>query len=1012
LDAENGNVSCVSESAQLRVRSVSARLVFAALALVAIGAQTLATADEVSPESTHPAGASAPAIAQPEHETAAPATTHAPEGNEPVDAEGLDAASVEAIQRLMDEGRDEDALAQIDIALGHQPDNVELLLLSGAAQRRLHDVTGAIATYERVLQLDPDDASTPLLLALLLLEASLSAEEDEAYALLERAMQLSESAPSIAEAFLEAAHRSGNHDGVVRAYEQLPEENRNQPERLAMTASSLAALKRNEDAANLYALLLNKNPADIESARSMVKLLMDAELHQTAIEKIDAILANDPENVELLLLKAQVVGRQGTLLEELDVLLRVVRLKPDNSEAANRLAERLLQLGCLTPAQALIDSQEGLINKDTVNKTQAARRAQETQWQEIDAIIGFPSETKPAQLVIVGYEDVRFNVQSSPNSVNVAAFVEQLEYMAGHGFQFISDVDVYAAQRGKRELPKRAILLTFDRGFATFAKNVLPLLKVYEYPAIVALATEWIDGGPPAGLSGPLMNWDTVHRLPQEAGITLASMTHKLGNFVVANPQSKMSPAATTRLYSPNTSSYESPAEYRARIAEDVKTSQQLIRSKADRQVDILIWPDGQYNAICLEEAIGADYALMLAKQSEPGPSYDRRILPQRAVRGGMSLSEFATKLYRWAYNKRPELASIRAMPLNLDAVASTSTGKTRQNLLSMLERVAESGVNTVFLRAYADPDDDGTAEAVYFPNRVLPVRQDLLNHAVSLLQFRGISVYVTMPALSIKPPTTGNDDRRYINEYRWGRIQVSSLASRRLSPFHPDTTTTLTKLYEDLAAAVDFEGVLFENDAFMTEDEDFSISAAKVYRDTLNLYERNPEHLDEDQIQAITALKVKYLESLLAELRASVKRYRPSARLAREIHAAAVINERADVWLAQNFKSALDSHDAVLIPVSPEAYSAVDPMVWLNELTVAAIGQPLALEKAVFSIAIQAPQNKSWLSRRDWARRVNTLSQLGARHFSYFPDRWNTDSKPTIHNVKSAMAIDGSIAQ
>ena len=991
---------------------MSARLVLAALALFAISAQPPAIAGEVPSEPTAASRENASVTDEPAPDAIASGETPAPEDRQPVEAQGLADASVEAIQRLIDEEHDQEALDQIEIALERHPDNVDLLLLAGAAQRRLHDIAGAIATYERILQLDPGHASTPFLLALLLLEKSHSVEDREARSLLARAMKLSNRAPSIAEAYFVAAHRSGHHESVVRAYEQLPMESRNQPENVTIAAASMVALKRNEDAANLYAMVLKENPSDLESAQSMVTLLMDAELHETAIEKIDAIIEINPDNVDLVLLKARVVGRQGTQLEELDVLLRVVRLQPDNSEAANRLAESLLELGCLTPVQALVDSSEGLIEQETVNKIQAARLAQETKWKEIDAVIGFPSEKKPAQLVIIGYEDVRFNVQSSPNSVTVAAFVEQLEYMAGHNFRFISDVDVYAAQRGKRELPNRAALLTFDRGFATFAKNVLPLLKAYDYPAIVALATEWIDAGPPAGLSGPLMNWDAVRNLPKEASITLASMTHQLGNFVVTNPQGKMSPAATARLYSPNTSSYESPEQHRARIAEDVKTSQQLIRSKASRQVDILVWPDGQYNAICLDEATRADYSLMLAKQSEPGPSYDPRILPQRAVRGGMSISEFATRLYRWAYDKRPELPSIRAMPLNLDAVASTSTGKTRKNLSSMLERVAESGVNTVFLRAYADPDNDGNVEAVYFPNRVLPVRQDLLNHAVSLLQFRGISVYVTMPALSVKPPISGNDDRRYISEYRWGRIQVSSLASRRLSPFHPDTMTTMTALYEDLAATVDFDGLLIENDAFITEDEDFSVSAAEVYRETLGLYERNPEHLSKDQVASVTALKVKYLESLLAELRASVKRYRPSARLAREIHAAAVINENADVWLAQNFKIALEGHDTVLVPVSPEAYSAVDPMVWLNELTVAAVGHPLALEKTVFSISIQTPETKSWLSRRAWSRRVNTLSQLGARHFSYFPDRWNTDSKPTIHHVKSAMAIEDSTSR
>ena len=45
--------------------------------------------------------------------------------------------------------------------------------------------------------------------------------------------------------------------------------------------------------------------------------------------------------------------------------------------------------------------------------------------------------------------------------------------------------------------PPRAVLLTFDDGYASLYTRVYPLLKTYGYPAVFALVSSWLET--PAG---------------------------------------------------------------------------------------------------------------------------------------------------------------------------------------------------------------------------------------------------------------------------------------------------------------------------------------------------------------------------------------------------------------------------------------------------------------------------------------------------------------------------------
>src|SRR3979411_278448 len=94
-----------------------------------------------------------------------------------------------------------------------------------------------------------------------------------------------------------------------------------------------------------------------------------------------------------------------------------------------------------------------------------------------------------------GYHDVQEDVRLNPDPyvVDSAQLVAQFAWMKDNGYRVVSLDDVIAARGGHRALPAKAVMLTFDDGYRSVYTRVFPLLKLFNYPAIVALSGRWLD---------------------------------------------------------------------------------------------------------------------------------------------------------------------------------------------------------------------------------------------------------------------------------------------------------------------------------------------------------------------------------------------------------------------------------------------------------------------------------------------------------------------------------------
>ena len=82
----------------------------------------------------------------------------------------------------------------------------------------------------------------------------------------------------------------------------------------------------------------------------------------------------------------------------------------------------------------------------------------------------------------------------SPYNLTPDLFSAQLKILQRRGFTTFSFQQLFAALDGKRTLPARAVVLTFDDGYADLAEYALPVLHRYGFGAAVYIVTRQLGG--------------------------------------------------------------------------------------------------------------------------------------------------------------------------------------------------------------------------------------------------------------------------------------------------------------------------------------------------------------------------------------------------------------------------------------------------------------------------------------------------------------------------------------
>ncbi len=615
------------------------------------------------------------------------------------------------------------------------------------------------------------------------------------------------------------------------------------------------------------------------------------------------------------------------------------------------------------------------------------------------------------QYIVLCYHDIQDNPaeQRVSDAVTLSSYelIRQFDWLKAHNYNIISLDDIRAAKRGQAVLPDKAVLLTFDDGYLSTYTRAFPLLKAYNYPAVVGLVTQWMEtpfnrtfqyGSQPMARK-QLMSWQQVNEMIDSGLVEIASHSHDLHHGHRASPQGNMLPAATNRIYNENNEMYENDEQYRERIHADLSMSMNLIMKHTGNRPRAIIWPYGSYNQETISIAIQLGMDITMSLDEGTNTTADLTHLKRLYLKHNSSLGNMVSAIHH-----RQWYTPQRVVHVDLDMVYDQNPLQQQQNLNRLVSRLARLDVNTIYLQAFVDDDGNGVAESLYFPNRHLPVKHDLFGQVANTLRSKlSVRVYAWLPVLAYRPPIDHPLTGRLVQP----NIDVGMDNSYyRLSPFDTNVQQYIGDIYEDLAKYVAIDGLLFHDDAVLSDFEDASPAAISVYTKQWGL----PGSLtdirsDPEEFQRWTALKTQWLIDFTHQLSDQVRHYRPAIKTARNLYAQPVLNPRSEEWYAQSLPTFLDNYDYTAIMAMPLLEGAQDPDQWLSSLVDQVAKIPGALKKTVFELQAKDWRSATPVASETLARQTAQLQGLGVMNYGYYPDNL-INNQPDIDTLYQTMSL------
>jgi len=616
-----------------------------------------------------------------------------------------------------------------------------------------------------------------------------------------------------------------------------------------------------------------------------------------------------------------------------------------------------------------------------------------------------------ASLVVLSYHDVDDGplpgVKAEAMTVSHASLIEQFSWLHANGYQVVGVDDLIAANEGRQPLPDKSVMLTFDDGYRSMYDKVFPLLKLFNYRAVLAVTGQWLETPPDESVAygtGQLprdrfLRWDQIQEMVGSGLVELASHSFDMHRGVLSNPQGNLQPAATTFEYDPKLKRYETEDEYRARIHADLKRNNDLIEDKAGQSVRVMVWPYGAYNQVTID--VANQLGMPVAMSLDNGHTDIERLDNVNRLLIGM-YSDAAD--FVWLINDHIKQFAdpVRVVHVDLDYVYDIDPIQQARNLDLLLDRIKHLGISTVYLQAFADADGDGNANALYFPNRHMPMKADLFDRVSWQLKTRaGVDVYAWMPVLAFDL-----DDKHPLAAHRVrSTLGVEHEAYRRLSPFSHEALRFVGDLYEDLAKYSKIKGLVFHDDAYLGDYEDVSEWAMKAYQQAGFAHSIDDIKNDPAEFERWTLFKSVALARWTDALRDRASLYQMQLKTARNMYASVVMEPHSVAWFAQSMEVFLQHYDYTAIMAMPYMENAKDPEQWLITLVDKISKIPGALDKTIFELQSVDWRISQAVPAADIAEHMRLLQSHGAKHYGYYPDDF-IKGHPAIEVIRPAFSL------
>ena len=560
-----------------------------------------------------------------------------------------------------------------------------------------------------------------------------------------------------------------------------------------------------------------------------------------------------------------------------------------------------------------------------------------------------------------------------PQTISASLLINHFNWLKDNGYNIVSWQQIIDAENGKGTLPDNAVLLSFDDGYATMYNVIYPILKAYNYPAVFAPVSSWLNTPvtkkiPYANTHLPrsvFVTWEQVREMEKSGLVEIASHTHDSHHGVRANPAGSQLPAVIAPEYKNN--KYETKAEYRNRLVRDFTLSSQSIQRQVGKKPRIMVWPYGQFNntAIDVAREVGMDHHFTLGEKliNKVGDKYIGRLLIDTET-GFSTIKHFLDGV-------NDDVKMSRVVHIDLDDIYNADKKQQAKNLDVLIERIYRYGITTVYLQAYSDADGDGVADALYFPNSYLPLRDDIFSQIAWQLRTRAeVKVYAWMPILAFDFRNSVKDAEYVVDSNK--NIEI------------------IKSIYNDLSFHAKFDGILFHDNV------------------SLGDFESEPSRHHQRMVTSDDLIKV--TEQLVDGLKPYFLFGTNSLRTARNIYASVITEPKAEELFAQNLNTLTKHYDTTVIMAMPytereQDISEKEAKAWFETL-INNVKAQVPLDKVFFEFQTMNGHTQKPIPESELISWIQLLQKHKIYSYGYYPDNFLKD-QPSIQQMRPYMSVN-----
>jgi peptidoglycan/xylan/chitin deacetylase (PgdA/CDA1 family) len=200
-----------------------------------------------------------------------------------------------------------------------------------------------------------------------------------------------------------------------------------------------------------------------------------------------------------------------------------------------------------------------------------------------------------------------------------SSFREQMRYLKTNGYRVVSLADFIEFTRLNRQLPQRAVVLTFDDGYRAFKDYAYPVLKELGFTATLFVYTDWVGAGRAA------LSWRDLRELSAD-GFDIQAHTKTHADLRRATGETEV--------------------QYARRMQAELEQPQELFSKNLGHRSQILAYPYGRWEEGLLPKVTEHGYIAAFSVRRQGNASFVRPLTGHRSqIYSEMTLDDFVRNL-------------------------------------------------------------------------------------------------------------------------------------------------------------------------------------------------------------------------------------------------------------------------------------------------------------------------------------------------------------------------------